>query len=76
MKMKYPYDFNDDGELSAYEYALFMDEMERDDREINRSRSLSSMYNDDYDEGSSDSDDNELDDDFGEDELDEEDWDI
>ncbi len=75
--MKYPYDFNEDGELSAYEYALFMDEMEREEREMKRRRGFSPMSDDEDDpfrrfDGDDCDDEDYADDDYDDDE----DWDL
>jgi hypothetical protein len=72
--VKYPYEFNDDTELSAYEYALFMDEMEREDR---YERRRGTMYDDEFNDDYADDDESgdELDDDYSEDEQDDEEWD-
>ncbi len=78
--MKYPYEYGDDGELSEFEYALFMEEMEREERRGKRDY-MSSLYDDGFeDDGMTYADDGfdgEYDDGFYEDaEQDGEDWDI
>ena len=62
--MKYPFDYGDEGELSAYEYSAFMDAMARENRELFKSKGSKSSiyseadeedgYNEDSDEDSDD----------------------
>jgi hypothetical protein len=78
--VKNPYDYNEDGELSAYEYTLFMDEMGHEERDMKRHKSFSSMFDDDFDDDDK-IDEDDLDDEFNEDLSDDDsdgddDWDI
>ncbi len=71
--MKYPFDYGDEGELSAYEYSAFMDAMSRENRELFKGKGFKNpMYSEAYEEDDYDEYDEFADD---EDALDEE-WDF
>ncbi len=51
--MKYPFNYGDEGELSAYEYSAFMDAMARENRELFKSKGpKNSIYSEAYYEDS------------------------